>query len=152
LIQLTTMLNSTPNLNDLLQLIMTGAKELLHAETSSLILVDEETGELTFNVVSGGAAQEVVKQRVPRGQGIAGWVVQTVRPVMVDNPAQDDRSYGEIDRSIGFETRNILAVPLVVKAQAIGVVEAINKLDAPAFSQEDVELAEALASQAAIAI
>jgi len=152
LIQVTTQLNSTLNLNELLQLIMTSAAELLHAETSSLMLVDEETQELTFEVATGEPGQEVVKYRVPPGQGIAGWVVENAKPLVIDNPSEDPRFYGTIDKSIGFETRNILAVPLIVKDRVIGVVEVINKRDAPGFSQKDLELAVALTNQASVAI
>ena len=152
LIQVTTQLNSTLNLNALLQLIMTSAAELLHAETSSLMLVDEETQELTFEVATGEPGEEVVKYRVPPGQGIAGWVVENAKPLVIDNPSEDSRFYGTIDKSIGFETRDILAVPLIVKDRVIGVVEVINKKDAPGFSQKDLELAVALTNQASVAI
>jgi sigma-B regulation protein RsbU (phosphoserine phosphatase) len=152
LIQVTTQLNSTLNLNELLQLIMTSAAELLHAQTSSLMLVDEETQELTFEVATGESGQEVVKYRVPPGQGIAGWVVENAQPVIIDNPQQDPRFYSQMDKNISFETRNILAVPLQVKDRVIGVVEVINKLDAPGFTQKDMELAMALTNQASVAI
>jgi GAF domain-containing protein len=152
LIQVTTKLNSTLNLTELLQLIMDSATELLHAETSSLMLVDEETNELTFEVATGDPGAEVVKYRVPPGQGIAGWVVENPEPVIIDNPSEDPRFYGQMDKSIGFETRNMLAVPLTVKDRVIGVVEVINKKDAPGFTQKDMELALALTNQASVAI
>lgn len=152
LIQVTTVLNSTLNLQDLLQLIMDSATDLLNAETSSLMLVDEETGELTFDVATGEPGREVVKYRVPPGQGIAGWVVQNAQPLQSDEPRNDPRFYDRIDKSINFETRNILAVPLQVKDRVIGVVEVINKKGAATFSQKDLELATALTNQASVAI
>jgi sigma-B regulation protein RsbU (phosphoserine phosphatase) len=152
LIQVTTMLNSTLNLNELLQLIMTSAADLLKAETSSLMLVDEDTNELTFEVATGEPGAEVIKYRVPPGQGIAGWVVQHAEPVIISHPAEDPRFYGQLDKSTGFETRNLLAVPLQVKDRVIGVVEVINKKDAAGFSDKDLELAIALTNQASVAI
>lgn len=152
LIQVTTMLNSTLNLQDLLQLIMDSASDLLNAETSSLMLVDEETGELTFDVATGESGREVVKYRVPPGQGIGGWVVQNAQPLVIDDPQNDPRFYSRIDKSIHFETRNILAVPLQLKDRVIGVVEVINKKGADRFSQKDLELATALTNQASVAI
>jgi sigma-B regulation protein RsbU (phosphoserine phosphatase) len=152
LIQVTTLLNSTLNLSELLQLIMTSAAELLHAETSSLMLVDEDTNELTFEVATGQPGQEVIKYRVPPGQGIAGWVVQHGEPVVVDDPGQDSRFYDRLDKSTGFETKNLLAIPLQVKDRVIGVVEVINKLDGPKFTEKDLELATALTNQASVAI
>ena len=152
LIQVTTQLNSTLNLDELLQLIMQSAADLLHAETSSLMLVDEETHELTFEVATGEPGAEVVKYRVPPGQGIAGWVVENAQPLIIDDPSEDPRFYSQMDKSIGFETRNMLAVPLRVKDRVIGVVEVINKLDALGFSRKDLELAVALTNQASVAI
>jgi GAF domain-containing protein len=116
------------------------------------MLVDEETGELTFDVATGEPGREVVKYRVPPGQGIAGWVVQNAQPLQIDDPKSDPRFYDRIDKSINFETRNILAVPLQVKDRVIGVVEVINKKGAPSFTQKDTELATALTNQASVAI
>src|ERR1700726_4583917 len=71
LIEISTMLSSTLNVSELLQYIIASAAELLRSETASLMLVDEETGELTFEVATGQPGEEVVKQRIPAGQGIA---------------------------------------------------------------------------------
>jgi GAF domain-containing protein len=152
LIEISTMLSSTLNLSELLQYIISTAAELLRSETSSLLLVDEETGELTFEIATGQPGEEVVKQRIPAGQGIAGWVVQHAEPIIVNDPKSDSRFYTGIDEAVGFQTRNILAVPLKSKEAIIGVVEVINKVAADGFAAGDLELGEALASQAAIAI
>ena len=152
LVQVATKLNSTLNLDELLQLIMTSAADLLAAETSSLLLVDEKTSELVFEVVAGGPAQELAGMRVPSGQGIAGWALERREPVVVDDPANDSRFYREVGTSTGFETRNLVAVPLLVKDKAIGVVEVINKIGDQGFTPLDLDIAQALASFAAVAI
>jgi GAF domain-containing protein len=152
LIEVTTQLNSTLKLSDLLELIMASATTLLQAETSSLMLVDEETNELTFEVATGEPGQEVVKYRVPPGQGIAGWVVEHAMPIIVEDPQNDQRFYAQMDQSIGFETRNMLAAPLRVRKEVLGVVEVINKLEGGSFDQKDLELAVALTNQASVAI
>ena len=152
LIEISTLLNSTLNLNELLRQIMAAAAELLHAESSSLLLVDEETGDLAFQVVTDDPDQAIENQRVPAGQGIAGWVASHGEPIVTDNPTADPRHYAGIDQVAGAATRSLIAVPLKVKELVIGVAEAINKEDAPGFSQHDLELATALASQAAVAI
>lgn len=76
LVEVATSLASTLNLDELLDLVMRSAAELLDAETSSLLLLDEATGELTIEVATGGTAEDVVKQRVPRGEGVAGWALE----------------------------------------------------------------------------
>jgi phosphoserine phosphatase RsbU/P len=145
-------LNSLLNLPDLLQAIMVSATELLGAETSSLMLLDEEANELTFEVATGTAGEELKNLRVPADEGIAGWVIRNGKPVVVDDVGGDPRFYEQIDRSSGFTTRSLLAVPLKSRERTIGVVEVINKQSEGHFSRRDEEVAEALAAQAAVAI
>lgn len=152
LINIAMQLNSTLNLQELLQVIMSSAADLLDAETSSLMLVDEETDELIIEVATGSPGSQVARRRVPAGAGIAGWTLQQREPAVIDDPDNDDRFYREVGAAIGFETRNLLAVPLLVKDRAIGVVEVINKRSERGFTPQDVELASALASLAAIAV
>lgn len=151
IIEITEALNSTLNLDELLGLIMSSAAELLDAETSSLLLLDEEAGDLVIHVATGAPGEQVEQQRVPAGQGIAGWVLDKGETTVVDDPKKDERFYKAMDEATGFETRNILALPLKVRDKTIGVVEVINKR-AGAFDQQDQDLAGALANQAAIAI
>jgi GAF domain-containing protein len=151
LIEISTVLNSTLKLDELLQLIMSSASELLAAETSSLLLLDEETGDLTIELVTQEGADEVVNQRVPAGVGIGGWVVEHDEAVVVEDARNDSRFYGGVDEKTGFETRSVVAVPLRTKERIVGVVEIINKLDG-GFDDADVALATALANQAGVAI
>ncbi len=151
IIEITSLLNSTLNLDELLQLIMSSAAELLDAETSSLLLLDEEAGDLIIHVAIGEPGEQVEKQRVPAGQGIAGWVVERGEVAVVEDPKDDPRFYAGMDEASGFETRNILALPLKVRDRTVGVVEVINKREG-AFTDIDQQLAGALANQAAIAI
>jgi len=151
IIEITGLLNSTLDLDELLQQIMTSAAELLDAETSSLLLVDEKTGDLTINVATGESGEQVARRSVPAHQGIAGWVVDNGEAAVVESPQDDPRFYAVMDQAIQFETRNLIALPLKARDQTIGVVEVINKREG-AFTDMDLELAGALANQAAIAI
>jgi GAF domain-containing protein len=151
LVEIAALLNSTLNLDELLELIMTSAAEVLGAETSSLLLLDEDKGELTVEIATGAPGREVMKERVPAGSGIAGWVVEKGEPLVVERPQEDPRFYSEIDQKSGFETRNLLAVPLRTKERVIGAVEVLNKLDGE-FDEDDLTIATALANQAATAI
>ncbi|HET8628148.1 MAG TPA: GAF domain-containing protein [Thermomicrobiales bacterium] len=152
LVETSVRLNSLLNLPELLQTIMASAADLLGAETSSLMLLDEETNELTFEVATGEAGQEVKQLRVPADQGIAGWVLQHREPAVVGDVASDPRFYGQIDQSSGFQTRSMLAVPLSIRDRTIGVVEVINKQGSEQFDARDQDIATALAAQAAVAI
>jgi GAF domain-containing protein len=151
LLAVATKLNSTLNLQELLQLIISTTRDLVGAEEGSLLLVDEDTGELIFHVSSEETGR-LVEQRIPAGQGVAGWVVEHAQSVSTDNPAGDARFYSGIDTAVGIKTKSLLAVPLVLKDRVIGAIEAINKQNAPGFSASDLERAEALASLASVAI
>jgi phosphoserine phosphatase RsbU/P len=145
-------LNSLLNLPELLQATMDTAAELLNAETSSLLLLDEERNELTFEVATGETGEEVRELRLPADQGIAGWVLRHAMPAVVDDVASDPRFYQGVDEQSGFQTRSILAVPLALRDRLIGVVEICNKREDARFTERDQELAIALAAQAAVAI
>jgi len=151
LVEITGLLNSTLKLEDLLGLIMASATELLDAETSSLFLLDETSGELTAEIATGEPGEAVTKQRVPAGSGVAGWVVANGEPAVVEHPRDDPRFYSEIDARTGFETRNILAVPMRTKERVIGAIEVLNRRSG-SFGERDLQMASALAGQAAIAI
>jgi GAF domain-containing protein len=151
LVEVAGLLSSTLKLEQLLVLITEAAAELLDAETSSLLLLDDETGELIVDIATGAHGHEVVQKRVPPGVGIAGWVVENGEPAVVNAPRDDARFYGDIDAKSGFETKGILAVPMRTKERVIGVIEVINKREG-SFEDEDVKLTTALAGQAATAI
>jgi sigma-B regulation protein RsbU (phosphoserine phosphatase) len=151
LLGVATQLNSTLNIQELLQLIISTAAELVGAEEGSLLLVDHETGELIFHV-SSEETGKLVERRIPAGQGVAGWVVEHGESASIDDPARDERFYSGIDTAVGNKTRSLLAVPLAVKDRVLGVLEAINKKSGNGFSPSDLERAEALASLASVAI
>jgi GAF domain-containing protein len=152
IIAITASLNSTLKLSELLEQVMRSAAELLDAESSSLLLVDEETGELVFEVLGREEEEHLGGHRLPAGQGIAGWVVEHGEPVVVGDPSTDSRFYTGIDEATSIQTRSMVAVPLEVRGRVIGVVEVINKRAEEGFTDDDLALAVALSHQAAIAI
>ena len=151
IIEITGALNSTLNVDELLELIMKSAAELLGAETSSLLLLDEDSGDLIIHIATGEPGERVERRHVPPGKGIAGAVLESGESTVVADAKSDPRFYGTMDDATGFETRNMIALPLKVRDQSIGVVEVINKRDGE-FTEDDKALAGALANQAAIAI
>jgi GAF domain-containing protein len=152
LMEITASLNSTLDRDALLDLVLRSAVELLDTEASSLLLVDEETGDLVFERATRPGDEHMAGTRVPAGQGIAGWVLEHGEPAVVDEPRDDRRFYAGIDAGSDLRTRTLLAVPLAVKDRVIGVVELVNKRGEQGFDDQDVRLAKALSDQAAIAI
>lgn len=149
-VDIATKLTSTLNQQDLLGMVMQSATELLDAETSSLMLHIPETGELEIEIATGGVGGQIESQRIPAGKGIAGWVLEHQEPAVVNDPASDERFYSDVSTAVGFETRNLLAVPMTSRERPVGIVEVINKDGG--FAEEDVEVARGFASLAAIAL
>ena len=145
-------INSTLSLARVLSLIMINANRVTKSAASSIMLLDEQTGELVFGVPTGPAADSLIDVRIPPGEGIAGWVAQRGEHVIVPKASEDPRFYPGVDKISGLETRTILCVPLTAKAKVIGVLEAINKANGGEFTEEDARLLNILALQAAIAI
>lgn len=132
--------------------VLSAAVAIVGANAGSLLLLDERKGELEFAVVRGGGGQELVGTRMPANVGVAGWVVQNQRPLIVDDVARDSRFYSEVSEQSGFATASLICVPMVARARVVGVLEALNKSDGQHFSDDDVTLLLAFASQAAVAI
>jgi len=145
-------LNSLLSLPDLLTAIMKTATDLMDAETSSILILDEKTHELVFQAATGETATDVTDMRVPADRGIAGWVLKHETPVFVNDVKSDERFYAQIDRATDFTTHSMLAVPLVQRGRVIGVVEIINKKGGQGFTARDQDVASAFAAQAAVAI
>ena len=140
------------DLETLLERIIEAAVEVVQASAGSLLIWDALNNDLVFAVAKGGGGQTLIGRRMPAYKGIAGWVLSRQRPAIVHNVSQDPRFFGAIDESLGFHTSSLLAVPLVAKGEAIGVLEVLNKASEQPFDQQDVELLMALAGQAAVAI
>lgn len=144
------LLASTLDLNTLLHLAVQKAVEMLQAEAGSLLLMDEDTGDLVFQVAIGASGLEGM--RLPAGVGIAGRAVRENRPIRVDDVRRNGRWYPEVDRQSQFTTRSLLCVPMAARGTVIGVLEVLNRRDGHPFDDEDERVLTALAAQAAVAI
>jgi GAF domain-containing protein len=137
---------------DLLQSIVDAAARLFGAAAASIALVDENLQVLRFEVAHGAGQQDVVGQEIPLDAGIAGYVVMTGNPIAVADVRKDPRFAQEFAEKTGYVPGSILAMPLVWNDRVIGVMEVLDKIDAPSFGMQDMELLGLFANQAAIAI
>lgn len=144
-------LSSTLNLERVLTSIMEQVDEMLAVEAGSLLLSDPNDGDLVFQIALGDKAKEVKPFRVPKGQGIAGQVAQSGKPLVIADVKSDDRHFKQVDQKTHFHTRNILCVPLILRDQVVGVLQVLNKKSGD-FTQRDVDLLSSIAAYAAIAI
>ncbi|MBW1751933.1 MAG: GAF domain-containing protein [Deltaproteobacteria bacterium] len=151
-VEIGALVNSTLNLAEVLHLIMKHANRVTNSVASTLMLVDETTGELVFSVPTGPKTDKLIDIRIPPGKGIAGWVVEHEKPALVPNVKEDARFYPRVDEKSGFETKTMLCVPLIAKTKLIGVLEVINKVDGTFFTEKDALLLSMFGYQAAVAI
>lgn len=144
-------LTASLELNDVLRSLMTSVREHFQVEAASVVLVDEETGDLVFRVAAGAAADQVVGMRLKPGQGVAGWVAKSGQPALVSAARSDKRWYRGVDEATGFQTQALMVVPIKLGQETIGVIEAINPRDGH-FEEEDLRLLMNVATLAASAI
>ena len=152
IIQLGSIVNSTLNISEVLHNVMELANGVTNAVASTLMLLDQDTGELVFSVPTGPKSDELTDVRIPPGKGIAGWVAEHRQPLLIPDVGRDERFFPNIDKMVGFKTESILCVPLQSKGRLIGVLEAINKEDQGRFDKEDELMLGIFATQAAMAI
>jgi sigma-B regulation protein RsbU (phosphoserine phosphatase) len=140
------------NVIALLDDLLASALAVVGASAGSLMLVDEETGELVFAVVHGQARDRLKGYRLAPGEGIAGWVATNRVPQTVIDVRQDPRFSPMVDETFGFHTRMLTCVPLLDGERVLGVIEAINKTSDREFTDDDSSLLMVVAQLAAVAI
>ncbi|UCE34811.1 MAG: response regulator [Deltaproteobacteria bacterium] len=151
-VEIGSIVNSTLNLAEVLGLIMRYVNRVTNSMASTLMLLDDKTGELVLSVPTGPKANSLTDIRIPKGEGIAGWVVEHGKPVLVSDVKTDERFYKKIDKITRFKTKSIVCVPLKAKTKVIGALEVMNKVDGTSFTEEDLVLMSIFAYQAAMAI
>jgi HD-GYP domain-containing protein (c-di-GMP phosphodiesterase class II) len=151
LIELSSLINSTLDTMEIRKYAIEAAMKLLSAEAASLLLIDQETDELFFQVALGEKGEKLKEVRLKKGEGIAGWVAEKGEALIIHDVQSDQRFFKTADERSSFSTRNIVCVPVKTKDKILGVLEALNKKHGN-FNQEDKETLSALANQVAIAI
>jgi GAF domain-containing protein len=137
---------------ELLQATVEVARAIFKAKASSVFLLDEETDELVFEAVAGEGADTLVGQRFPSSTGVAGWVLVTGEPLVVDDLTKDTRFSREAAQSTGYVPRGLMAVPLLAEEKVLGVLEVLDRPQDSAFTLAEMDLLGLFANQAAIAL
>ena len=144
-------LNSTLDLDSVLTQVIELTNASMGIEIGSVSLLDQETGELVIRTLVGEEAIRVDGLRIPKGEGIGGWVCEHGETALVHDVQSDPRFYRGVDQISGFATRSMICVPLRSRERVIGVIEAMNKTHGR-FTGEDQALLEGLAAIATPAI
>ncbi|MGM0898354.1 MAG: HD-GYP domain-containing protein [Bacillota bacterium] len=145
-------LNSHIELDKVFDNILGQMMHVIGAQAGTLWVADASAQHLQAVSAFGPAAAEILDVKVPKGQGVVWKVLETGQAERIE----DVRSHADwnrrIDQALGFVTRSLLTVPLIVKGQALGSLQLLNKRDGEYFTEQDLRLAEALAHQSALAL
>ncbi len=143
---------SAPNLTETIRAIMGKIGEIFAPTYWSILLRDLKTGELEFSMVVGSGVEDLKGVRLPRGTGIAGWIAENGRPLIIEDVRRDPRFESTIDEQTEFTTKSIIGVPLKTQKRVFGVIELINALEKAPFTAYDLKILSTIGDFAAIAI
>lgn len=152
LVEISRILNSATSVDRLLTYIIKQAADLTNAEAASILLLDPQTRQLHFRASSNASHSDMVNIPVPLDSSIAGAILTENRPMLISDVSKDPRWNPDVSKTIEFETKSILGVPMHdVDRKPIGVLEALNKQNGR-FSREDAKTLVILADIAGVAI
>jgi HD-GYP domain-containing protein (c-di-GMP phosphodiesterase class II) len=144
--------NKKTRLMDMLEQIISMTQHMLNAEAASILLFRNNTNELYFEVASGPVGRALRQVKLNTQYGIAGQVVRTGKPLIVNDVSRSANFHKIIDDTTGFSTRSLVCAPLTVHRKILGVIEVLNKRDGSVFDEEDLESVVSVAKTAAMAI
>jgi GAF domain-containing protein len=136
----------------LLTSIVEVARSIFSAKASSILLFDEEADELVFAAVAGEGEQSLVGTRFPASTGIAGWVLSSRTPLVLDDVQNDPRFSRVTAESTGYVPQGLMAAPLLDEERVLGVLQVLDRPERSRFSLREMELLGLFANQAAIAL
>lgn len=136
----------------LLQATVEVARAIFGAKAASVFLLDEEADELVFEAVAGEGEGELIGMRFPAGNGIAGWVLTTGEPLVVDDLTSDTRWSRSQAESTGYVPKSMMCVPLLVDERALGVLSVLDRPTESRLRLSEIDMLGLFANQAAIAL
>jgi GAF domain-containing protein len=137
---------------ELLRSVVEVARAIFGARASSVFLLDEETDELVFEAVAGEGEETLIGRRFPSSTGIAGWVLVTRQPLVIEDVGEDPRFARDAAEATGYVPRGLMAVPLLHGEEALGVLEVLDRPEQERFTLAEIDLLGLFANQAAIAL
>lgn len=144
-------INHTKEFKTVLMESLEAARIVMNSEASSLMLMDQDTGELYVRIPTGPVKQEIAGKSIPKFKGISGWVARNRKPYMTNDVSQSEHFYGELAE--GFTTKNLICVPLINREnEVVGVIQALNRRNNKEFNAHDIPVFQALAAHVTIAI
>lgn len=146
LTELGTRLAAADDLAEALTQAMFRTVDIFGSQAGWLLIVDEASGELRYEVMVGGQVAPLRLQRIPLGEGICGWVAEKGQPLLVAEAQQDPRFRTEAERLGSLEVRSVLCVPVRALGRTVGVIELLDKADRTPFTPWDQRLLTTIAT------
>jgi len=145
-------LTTAPDLESYLQTVITEASEMTDSELASILEYDEDADELRFLSMPWFDRDVLRPMGVPLDGSIAGAVFRKKHPLIIQDARADIRHFKTVDRVTKHLTNSLAAVPLIVRGEVVGVLEALNKQDDEHYTEEDLTILETLGALAAQAM
>jgi GAF domain-containing protein len=136
----------------LLRTVVEVARGIFGARASSVMLFDEDTNELVFEAVVGEGEETLLGRRIPADTGIAGWVLTSQEPLVIEDVESDPRFARDVAEGSGFVPSGLMAAPLIRGESAIGVLSVLDRPANARFSVDEMDLLALFATQAALAL
>jgi GAF domain-containing protein len=136
----------------LLGSIVDVARAIFGAKASSILLFEPESEELVFAAVSGEGERELVGRRIPASTGVAGWVLSSRTPLVLEDVQSDPRFARDVAEKTGYVPKGLMAVPLLDEELDLGVLQVLDRPQRARFTLQEMELLGLFAGQAAIAL
>jgi GAF domain-containing protein len=136
----------------MLEALAETARAVFGARAVSILVADEESGQLVFSAVAGEGADTMPGTRIPATTGIAGWVLAAGQPLVVEDATEDPRFAADFARSTGYLPKGIMTAPILGEDGPIGVISVLDRPRRAEFSLVEVELLERFCHLVALAL
>jgi putative methionine-R-sulfoxide reductase with GAF domain len=138
--------------NDFVRELLLVVMKVVKSEAGSIFEVDHSNNTLFFRAVVGQSSDNLTKFTIPMGQGIVGHVAESRQHLIVADVEANKLHLRSIAKAVGFDTRNLIAVPIMIRGRVYGVLELLNRVGEPNFTNSDIELLNYFCEMAAKAI
>lgn len=135
-------------MREILLLVMKSVK----SEAGSILEINHDDQTIFFRAAVGTSSDSIVKFVIPLGKGIVGHVAESKQPMVISDVGENRVHLKAIQKAVGFDARNMVALPIIVKGRVYGVIELLNRVGADTYTESDVELLQNLLEKVAKAI
>jgi len=125
---------------------------VVKSEAGSILELNPKSNCLFFRSVVGSSSDQVVNYEIPMGQGVVGHVAESKQPLVVVRGEENDITLQSIQKAVGFEPRNLIALPILIRGRVFGVLELLNRIGQEQYSSSDIEILNYFTEMAARAI